>query len=192
MRAVPLPGNILLPGPRLGLLSDSHGDTAMTHSAMNVLLARDADAVVHLGDICSRSVLGELAGVRRACGEEIPVYAVPGNMDGDPEELILEGRRLGIEIIHPAILFHFAAHTIFAHHGHISGLERAALSSGATTVLHGHTHRIRDEMIDGVRFINPGALHRASRYTIALLDLSSSVLDVMEISSGGDATESAL
>lgn len=40
-------------------------------------------------------------------------------------------------------------------------------------VFHGHTHVTRDETIAGVRFINPGALHRAARFTAATVDLAS-------------------
>ena len=50
------------------------------------------------------------------------------------------------------------------------------LTGGATIVLYGHTHLAADDQIGPLRFINPGALHRAGAYTVATLDLASQML----------------
>ena len=56
-----------------------------------------------------------------------------------------------------------------------------ALADGVDWLLHGHTHQVRDERIGRTRIINPGALQRARRYTVGLLDTESDSLDVLEI-----------
>ena len=43
-------------------------------------------------------------------------------------------------------------------------------------IFHGHTHIQRDERVRSTRIINPGALHRASHYTVATLHLSTDQL----------------
>ena len=48
---------------------------------------------------------------------------------------------------------------------------------GATYVLYGHTHHASLAQYGDVRFINPGALHRARTYTVATIDL---VTDAVE------------
>ena len=45
----------------------------------------------------------------------------------------------------------------------------------------GHTHQALDVLRDDTRFINPGALHRASRWTVGLLDLASGRLEQLTI-----------
>jgi predicted phosphodiesterase len=44
-------------------------------------------------------------------------------------------------------------------------------------VCHGHTHKVRDERIGEVHVINPGALRRARRHTVAILDTDGDTLE---------------
>jgi predicted phosphodiesterase len=48
-------------------------------------------------------------------------------------------------------------------------------------LLTGHTHRLNDFTEGATRRINPGALHRASQWTVALLDIASNQLRVLPI-----------
>lgn len=180
-RLIGLDKAIELPGLGLGLLSDSHGDAAMTRAALTQLLSRDADAIVHLGDLCADAVLEELVGLRTASGKDVAAFAVPGNMDDDPEELVRHGGCIDVVVGHPALSFSFGEMRLIAHHGHIARVERAAANADVDVVLHGHSHKVRDENVGRTRFINPGALHRASRYTAAMLNLENGHLDVFEI-----------
>lgn len=98
-----------------------------------------ADEVWHLGDVCMPSVLAHL---ERECP---PLRVVMGNCDSDfswPLELELEreGARFYLTHIPPS-----------------------ANPRGTHFVLHGHTHVPRDEMIRGVRWLNPGCISRANR-----------------------------
>jgi predicted phosphodiesterase len=65
---------------------------------------------------------------------------------------------------------------ILVFHGHEPGFARALGTQGADYVLHGHTHVTRDERIGKTRIINPGALCRAAKKTVATLDLAADVL----------------
>ncbi|MDO8629862.1 MAG: metallophosphoesterase family protein, partial [Phycisphaerales bacterium] len=54
-------------------------------------------------------------------------------------------------------------------HGHESEFDDLS-GIDVDFVLHGHTHVARDEVIVGKRVINPGALHRAAKKTVATID----------------------
>ena len=173
---------IALQGSRIGLLSDSHGDVRMTNAALEALCARNPAAIIHLGDVCDDRVLEALAGNCDADGHEIPAFAVPGNMDDDPRALVRHGERMGVQVGHPALAFTSGGALLVAHHGHVRRVESAAHERGATHILHGHTHLVRDEQVNGVRMLNPGALHRAQRFTAAVLDLANGEFEVFEVS----------
>jgi hypothetical protein len=58
---------------------------------------------------------------------------------------------------------------------------RSALAQGVDYLCHGHTHVVRDERIGQTRVINPGALFRAARYTVALLDMAADRLEIVQV-----------
>ena len=97
---------------------------------------RGADEIWHLGDVCAPETLDEFARLGP------PLLVLQGNCDADagwPLELALE--RAGVKFF----LTHIPP-------------ERAP--AGVDALLHGHTHATRDEMRDGVRWLNPGAISR--------------------------------
>jgi len=178
-RAPELPEPTPLPGRTLGLLSDSHADEAETRRAVELLCARGADTLLHLGDLCSPEVIERLAGAHRD-GNAIPARLVFGNMDLDEAALARHADRLGVACDHPIGVYEMDGALLVAHHGHHPGVEAAAIEAGAAYYLHGHTHRLRDERAGQTRLINPGALHRASRHTCALLAPGQGRLEILD------------
>ncbi|MFM1824029.1 MAG: hypothetical protein RI967_2295, partial [Planctomycetota bacterium] len=62
----------------LGILSDTHGRTSTARAAIDLLLARGATRLIHLGDVGSDAVLDLLAGVPATvcfgnCDDERPL-----------------------------------------------------------------------------------------------------------------------
>jgi putative phosphoesterase len=104
-----------------------------------VRAAATADEIWHLGDVCRPDVLHPLELTGR------PLVIVRGNCDYTwewPATCRLErGGRV----------FHLE---------HVPPLRPPA---GVHYVLHGHTHVPRDEMVLGVRFLNPGCITRPNR-----------------------------
>ena len=97
---------------------------------------RGADEIWHLGDVGAPETLAEfeLAGV--------PLHVVLGNCDahfGWPLELGLE--RAGVRF-------------------HLTHIPPRRAPKGVHAVLHGHTHVPRDEVLGGVRWLNPGCVSR--------------------------------
>lgn len=156
---------------RLGLLADSHGRVNVTRDAVKLLRDRGCDLLLHLGDLGSEGVIDELVGH--------PVRIVLGNCDDDALGRYAE--HVGVPNAHPAGRLDLDGTTVFFTHGHIEGLMRAALAEGVRYLLHGHSHEPRDDMVGGTRVINPGALHRAARYTAAVLEPATGALEFIEV-----------
>ena len=155
---------------KIGVLSDSHGRAARTGQAVALLRAHGADLLIHLGDFETRAVVDELVGQ--------PARLVFGNCD-DVRDLAAYATAMDLSVDHPAGEIAAAGRRIGFTHGHIESTMVDLLERGVDYLFHGHTHQLRDEMVGSTRVINPGALHRASRYTVALLDPETDALKVL-------------
>ncbi|MCK5440123.1 MAG: YfcE family phosphodiesterase [Gemmatimonadetes bacterium] len=126
---------------QIGIVSDTHDRVpASLHEAL-----RDVDEIVHCGDICRDVALVELETIA-------PVAAVYGNCDAMalverfPEELVLDRAGVTIAVIH-GHRFPRGSTQHLAHHFR---------SLGPDLVLFGHSHIAISEVVDGMRFFNPG------------------------------------
>ncbi len=156
---------------RIGLLSDSHGRAAITARAASRVVEDGAQVLLHLGDVGSRAVLEALL-VEAPDGGIVPVRVVFGNTDDDIDGLSRYARELGMEVDHPGGSLSVEGKVVAFTHGHIERLMREALAGKVNYLCHGHTHQVRDERISATRILNPGALHRAARYSAAVLDVA--------------------
>ncbi|MBR4039762.1 MAG: metallophosphoesterase [Clostridia bacterium] len=129
---------------RIGVFSDSHGDT----KALDELLEKMGyvDAVCFLGDIARDAF--HLKDRAEAMPNHPVFYAVRGNNDYAsmlPWDLLVE----------------LGGMRIYMTHGHrmVSPLSLAyrALENGAQIALFGHTHEAMCERVQGVMLLNPGS-----------------------------------
>ncbi len=157
----------------IGVLSDSHGHAGVTRRAVRALLAEGAELLLHLGDVGSEAVIDELS--------RGPARLVFGNCDLDLERLRRHAEAVGVACDHPLGTLRAGGRRIAYTHGHLAGAVQAALDGSADYFLHGHTHAIRDERLGPTRLLNPGALHRAARYTCLLLDPSCDAARWLEV-----------
>lgn len=162
------------PPAKIGLLSDSHGEVARTRMAVAMLRDHGSELIIHLGDIGSEAVLEELLGAH--------VRVVFGNCD-DERTLAHYAGILGIPVDHPGASMEISSGGRLAYtHGHLSQVTHELMHAEKPTVLaHGHSHEIRDEFIDGIHVVNPGALHRAGRYTVAVLYADEDRLEILQL-----------
>ncbi|MAD78097.1 MAG: hypothetical protein CMJ51_01840 [Planctomycetaceae bacterium] len=145
---------------RIGLVSDTHGDVLRTTRGLDLLIADSVDLILHLGDLGSEAVVDRLAG--------LPVRLVLGNVD--PPHLARYATLIGLTVDHPGMRLQVGERRIFATHGHLDSVVRSGLSDRPDYFIHGHTHQARDERIDGIRFLNPGAVQRGAPPSVAILD----------------------
>jgi putative phosphoesterase len=158
---------------RIGILSDTHDQVARTARAVELLVAAGAEALVHCGDLTGPDVVDTCAG--------LPSYFVFGNCDYDERalrramtvaggfclgrggELVLGGRRIAVT------------------HGHSAADVRHLAAAAPDYLLFGHSHVVADRREGPTRWINPGALHRAPVWTVALLDLATDRLTTLTV-----------
>jgi putative phosphoesterase len=157
----------------VGILSDSHGRADRVEAALELLDAHDAELFIHLGDLGSVDVIAAMSGRN--------VRLVLGNCDWEETELRRACKFHGLHVDHPIGRLQVGDSTIAYTHGHLPELMDVALAEGVDWLLHGHTHLVRDERIGRTRVINPGALQRARRYTVALLDTELDALELFEL-----------
>jgi uncharacterized protein len=117
------------------VLADTHNRLPETVKQ----IARDADEIWHLGDVCTEAILDEL----RAIGPRVTV--VRGNCDSNLEwplvvDLVRGGLRFRLQHIPPD-----------------------HLPDDVDVVLHGHTHVPRHEKRGWALFLNPGCVTRANQ-----------------------------
>lgn len=120
---------------RIAVLADTHDHLPEKVCARIAA----ADEIWHLGDVCEPAILQRL----RAVGP--PVQSVRGNCDSTlvwPLTLDLERAGFRLRLVH---------------------IPARTAPPGCDLFLHGHTHVPRDEMIAGVRFLNPGCITRPNR-----------------------------
>jgi len=120
---------------RIFVLADTHDKLPQKI----VDLAREADEIWHLGDVCAEIILDEV----RAIGP--PVTIVRGNCDSNSEwplvvDLVRDGLRFRLQHIPPE-----------------------SRPDDVDVVLHGHTHVPRNEKRGGVLFLNPGCVTRPNQ-----------------------------
>ena len=158
---------------RIGLLSDSHGRAATTQRAVRLLLDKQVDLLLHLGDVGTVDVIDALIEqIDEAGALEPKVHAVFGNCDWDADSMARYADSLGVSVDHPVGRLTIDGKTLVFQHGHQEAAMDQALAEGVDYLCHGHTHRQRDEKVGPTRVINPGALFRAAEYTVAVLDVA--------------------
>lgn len=124
---------------RIFVLADTHD-----HLPANIeALAKGADEIWHLGDVCALSILKMVERIGP------PVTVVRGNCDSNFEwPLVVDLKRNGLRFR----LVHIPP-------------ERSP--ENVDVLLHGHTHVPRNERREGVLLLNPGCVTRPNRGTEA-------------------------
>jgi len=157
----------------IGFISDSHGEWLRTRFAIQLLNNKQCDTIIHLGDVETHEVLDELAGNN--------VSLVFGNCDL-VSRLSEYAVTIGIDVQDPAGTVTVDGITIAFLHGHDFQQYQNFLDDDEINIIaHGHSHEIRDELVENTRCINPGALHRAPRYTVAVLNTKTEALEFLEV-----------
>lgn len=154
----------------LGILSDSHDELERVERAVRLLQAAGAEALIHCGDLNSPPILA-------ACAV-LPCYFTFGNHDADDVPQLREAATsLGATSLEWGGVVTLAGKRIGVTHGHMrTDLRRIFDQQPLHYLLTGHSHVADDRQQGGLRRINPGALHRADRFTVALLNLSTEEL----------------
>lgn len=119
----------------IGVISDTHG--LLRPEAVDAL--RGSDYIIHAGDVGAPGILDKLRDIA-------PITTVRGNVDkGDwagelPETDVLEAGGILIYILHD-----------------LQQLDLKPTGAGVAVVVSGHSHVPKQEMRNGVLYLNPGS-----------------------------------
>jgi len=159
---------------KLGILSDTHNQLDRTRRAVALLCEARAEVLVHCGDITRSEIV--------AVCSRLPCYYVLGNNDSDN----VIGLKTAIEETGGTCLMwggelNLARRRIGVTHGHLVTPMRKLLAAAPDYLLSGHSHTAHDEREGAVRYVNPGALHRAAEFSVAVLDLVTDELTFLPV-----------
>lgn len=123
---------------RIGLISDTHG--YLRPEVFDRLLG--VERILHAGDVGGPEVLSDLKTIA-------PVLAVWGNTDSFDVRACTHAR---LEVDLAGVRFGLT-------HGHrVTSFDRLVDQfPGVAAVVHGHSHVPRDDLVRGVRMLNPGS-----------------------------------
>lgn len=159
----------------LGVISDTHGQVDTTARAIEIMKCREAEQVVHCGDVGGTAIIELFRG--------LPTHFVVGNCDnavtlqmsaeaaghtfhGRIGELSLLGRRIS-----------------FLHGDSPYALERLLAEDQCDLIAHGHTHLASCQRYGSTLILNPGAMTRCSQPSIALVRLPDLEITVVPVES---------
>ena len=157
----------------LGILSDSHGNVEGVTAARRLFARHGATTLIHCGDIDTVEVVEALA--------DLEVHWVVGNCDLDRHALSRAMHRCGHRFHGDGGELVSAGRRVAFTHGHRPAVLARLLESRPAYLVHGHTHERRDELVAGVRVLNPGALYRARPRTVLLLDPATDGAEWLEV-----------
>jgi putative phosphoesterase len=158
----------------LGILSDTHNQIPRLRQAIEMLRANGAEALVHCGDLTERKVVS-------ACAV-LPCFFVFGNNDSDNVSALKDAMAgCGAVCLGWGGEVTVAGKRVAVTHGHMGKDVGRLLSAQPDYLLSGHSHQARDWREGTTRRINPGALYRATEFTVALLDLETDELQFLTV-----------
>jgi len=162
---------------RIGILSDTHDELTRTQMAIELLRSLGAEAIIHCGDLFSAEIV-------EACAV-LPCWFVFGNHDCDVVPALRKAAKdHGAVCLGWGGVIELAGKRVGVVHGHLRTDLRRVLAEQPEYLFSGHVHEPSDAWHDGVRRINPGALFRAETFTVALLDLVSGQLQMLQVGAG--------
>lgn len=158
----------------IGIISDTHDRLERTLAAVELLAQAGARTLIHCGDLTGPEIV-------QACGR-LSSYFVFGNNDGDNVPAL----RHAIGVVDGVCLgwggeITLADKRLAVTHGHIHREQLALLAKEPDYFLYGHSHLAADQVEGKTRWVNPGALHRAPHFTVALLDLKADTVEYLPV-----------
>ncbi len=157
----------------VGILSDTHDRLARTRNAVTMLQDEGAQILLHCGDFVEPEMLVPCAA--------LPCHFVFGNNDS-PAQLERAAQDLGITCLGWGGIVELGGKKFGMTHGHSLAEFRRLQAAAPDFILTGHSHVVHDYREGDIRYINPGALHRARPYTVAVLDPATDELRILEVS----------
>lgn len=134
----------------LGVVSDTHNNLKNIESIITLFNEREVDLVIHTGDITNSKSLDKFSQLR--C-HMICVYGNNDRSESGLEEIAIKNK---FELEHPPYITKIAGKKIAIFHEPENINEFLSKNIDLDVILHGHTHRHREEILNGTLIFNPG------------------------------------
>ncbi len=163
----------------IGLLGDTHGRSHLAAAAVRLLAGRGVDYYIHTGDVGgggegAMPVLDTLAG--------LPAAFVWGNNDFERDALFGYAADLGLRCLGDSGTLDLGGKTLLVTHGDdLRFLQRTLDAQACDYLFTGHTHIPASRRHGRIHHINPGALYRAARRTVAVVDLTRDTVEHLDV-----------
>jgi uncharacterized protein len=158
----------------LGVVSDTHGHLENAHRAIRMLESFSVEQVLHCGDMGSEEIPQLFS--------RWPTSFVFGNVDYNRVDLRAAIKKARLSCLESFGELSLAGRKIALLHSDDAKRFREATTSGNyDLVCYGHTHVAKQETIGNTLVLNPGALYRAARHTIAIVDLKTMEANIVEV-----------
>lgn len=158
----------------IGIISDTHNQSARAAKAFRNLCELGVEAVLHCGDVTRPPMIDLLT------DKSLTTYFVYGNND-DPAVLRPAILNVGGIDLEYSGLITLGSARIGMTHGDNPRLMQKLAAAEPDYLLFGHSHVATDFRQGATRFVNPGAMHRAPKWTYATLDLATDTLEWFRI-----------
>jgi len=134
----------------LGVVSDTHNRLSNVEKIIDIFNEKNVDKVIHTGDITQAKTLNRFS--RLNC----PLIGVYGNNDLAEKNLKDTAEQNGFNFQNPPFLLTISNKKIAIFHEPEDIENCLKKNPSIQLIIHGHTHRYRNEKIGDVRIINPG------------------------------------
>ena len=134
----------------LGVVSDTHNHLSNVEKIIDIFNEKNVGKVIHTGDITQAKTLSRFS--RLNC----PLIGVYGNNDLEEKGLKGIARQNGFNFQNPPFLLTISNKKIAIFHEPEDIENCLKKNPSIQLIIHGHTHRYRNEKIGDVRIINPG------------------------------------
>ena len=134
----------------LGVVGDTHNRLSNVEKIIDIFNEKKVDKVIHTGDMTQARTLSRFS--RLNC----PLVGVYGNNDPEEEDLKNTAEQNGFNFQDPPFILKISNKKIAIFHEPEKIETFIKKDSSIQLIIHGHTHRYRNEKIGDVKIINPG------------------------------------
>lgn len=140
--------------------SDIHGSAYYCRKLLDAFREEQAERLVLLGDLLYHGPRNDLP--REYAPKEViallnehknKIYAVRGNCEAEVDQMVLE-----FPIMADYCILSVDGRTFYATHGHIYNQDNLPPLREGDILIHGHTHVLKAQQMDGYILLNPGSV----------------------------------
>ena len=140
--------------------SDIHGSAYYCRKLLDAFREEQAERLVLLGDLLYHGPRNDLP--KEYAPKEViallnehknKIYAVRGNCEAEVDQMVLE-----CPVMADYCILSVDGRTFYATHGHIYNQDNLPPLQEGDILIHGHTHVLKAQQMDGYILLNPGSV----------------------------------